>query len=830
MADLRGCRSPLKLPRILGEAQSRGPKIALVEVNTGQQISYAELAEAVRCGAGWLVDVGVRPRDVVALCAPSSIDFVVAWYAALSVGAVITTVNPLSTEEEAASQFERTGTRWLFTTAELLSSKLSEPANRIDTLQGIFVFDNAATQSGDGFVPASDLRSELSVRRFDAVGFGTRAVAYPDGSRGAARGVLPVELGSDDVAWLAPSSGTTGRPKIVELTHRNLVASLDLQLRAQHVTERDVNLALPPMFHVYGQAMLNSALKRGATVVILPRFELELFLRAIEDYHVTRADIVPPVAVMLAKNDLVDDFDLSSLRLLTSAAAPLSIDVARACGKRLGVRVVQAFGMTEAAGGTHFGLDEGPDRPDSVGPALPGIECRVVDPDTGMEMNVGEQGELLIRSPGLMRGYLDDPAATAAAIDADGWLHNGDIVTADSEGWYRVTDRLKELIKYNGYQVAPAELEDVLLAHPGVADAAVVRSPDEAAGEVPKAFVVRQPGAAAVDAEELIAWVAGRVAPYKRVRRVEFTDTIPKSASGKILRRQLIDLEYRAAAQRRDLTGLVVMMSGGGRGLGRMLATELAGDGATVGLLARSDDELAAAVAEIKRAGGTAEAIAVDITDRTSLAAAVGELIERIGEPDVLINNAGITGPIGPLWDVDSDEWARTFEVNVVGAFALTRLVLPGMVARGRGRVINITSNAAVYRWPLVSAYASSKAALVKLSETLAVETARDGVSVLSFDPGLLPIGISAPAMAGGTADPDSAEGRVSAWIRKRIADGHGAEPEQAIRQLVRLSAGDADRLSGRHLTVIDDLDGVLSNIERVERDDLHYLRLRTAR
>jgi acyl-CoA synthetase (AMP-forming)/AMP-acid ligase II len=174
------------------------------------------------------------------------------------------------------------------------------------------------------------------------------------------------------------------------------------------------------------------------------------------------------------------------------------------------------------------------------------VECRVVDPETGQDRGPGEPGELLVRSPGVMRGYLDDPAATAAAIDPDGWLRTGDIVTVDADGWYRVTDRLKELIKYKGYQVAPAELEDVLLAHPAVADVAVVRSPDEAAGEVPKAYVVRKRGAAPADAQELMTWVAERVAPYKRVRRVEFTDSIPKSAAGKILRRQLVEREYQA--------------------------------------------------------------------------------------------------------------------------------------------------------------------------------------------------------------------------------------------------------------------------------------------
>jgi acyl-CoA synthetase (AMP-forming)/AMP-acid ligase II len=197
--------------------------------------------------------------------------------------------------------------------------------------------------------------------------------------------------------------------------------------------------------------------------------------------------------------------------------------------------------MTELAGGTHIVPDDGPDRLDGIGPALPGVECRVVDPATGSDTPPGEPGELWIRSESAMRGYLDDRQATASMVDADGWVHTGDVVTVDEEGWFRVTDRIKELIKYKGFQVAPAELEDVLLTHPAVADVAVVRSPDEHAGEVPKAFIVpRLP----VAADELMAWVAERVASYKRIRRVEFVEQIPKSPSGKILRRLLLDREH----------------------------------------------------------------------------------------------------------------------------------------------------------------------------------------------------------------------------------------------------------------------------------------------
>ena len=817
----------MRLPEfVLGQARSRGAKPALIEADSGREISYARLANAVRGAAKWLAGAGMRPGDVVALCLPNSIEFVIAWYAASSAGAVITAVNSVLPDEEIASHLRRTSTRWLVTTDGLFTSKLAAVAMNLQGLAGAFVLGAGSVVSADGAGPVA------APRRFDALSFGTGQAPGTDDAHGVPGGdakSAPLGLGSDDVAMLAPSSGTTGRPKIAVLTHRNLVAAQDMLAHAQFVTEQDVALALAPMFHIYGlQGTLNPGLLQGATIVILPRFELGAFLQAIQNYHVTRADVVPPIAVQLAKSELIAEFDLSSLRLLLSAAAPLSIDVARACAERLGVHVAQAFGMTEAAGGTHFGLIHGPDHPDSIGPALPGMQCRVVDPDTGQDRDPGQPGELLVRAPSVMRGYLDDPSATAAAIDAKGWLHTGDIVTVDAEGWYRVTDRIKELIKYKGYQVAPAELEDVLLAHPAVADVAVVRSPDEAAGEVPKAFVVRKPGSVPVDAQELMTWVAERVAPYKRVRRVEFTDSIPKSASGKILRRELVEREYQAAARQLDLTGMVVLVSGGGRGLGRLIAAELARAGAAVGLLARSTGQLSEAITEIEQAGGTAAAVTADVTDEQSLGAAVADLTARLGQPDVLINNAGVSGPIGPLWDVDPKEWTRTFDVNVNGAFALTRAVLPQMIQRGHGRIINITSNAGVYRWPLASAYAASKAALVKLSETLAVETSRYGVAVFSFHPGLLPIGLP-NELVSGEPDPGTAAGQVLTWVRDQIAAGHGADPAQAVRQLVRLAAGDADRLSGRHLSVTDDLDAVLASIDQVQRDELYYLRLRTA-
>ncbi len=279
----------------------------------------------------------------------------------------------------------------------------------------------------------------------------------------------------------------------------------------------------------------------------------------------------------------------------------------------------------------------------------------------------------------------------------------------------------------------------------------------------------------------------------------------------------------------RDLRGTVALVSGGGRGVGRLLAVELASAGAAVGLIARSAAELAMVVRDVERSGGTAAAAPCDVTDQRATAAAVAELASKLGPANLLINNAGVSGPPGQLWDVSATEWWRAFEINIGGAFALTRLVLPDMIAAGKGRVVNITSYAGVYRWPLMSAYAASKAALVKLTETLAAETRPFGISVFSADPGLLPIGLGEAALKS-HAGPQTPEGLVFGWIRGQLESGRGADPAKAVRLILMLASGRCDRLSGRHLTAADDLDTLLDKIDSIERDDLHTLRLRRSR
>jgi acyl-CoA synthetase (AMP-forming)/AMP-acid ligase II len=336
----------------------------------------------------------------------------------------------------------------------------------------------------------------------------------------------------------------------VMLTHRNLVANIcqvtaRIRVRADGSAARREIAALP-FFHIYGLvSIMNIPLYSGGTVVTMPRFDLAEFLRVVQDYRITRACVVPPIVLALAKHPLVDEFDLSSLEFMNSGAAPLSAELEVACGERLGCRMMQGYGLTETSPTTHWVGDElAGQMPGAIGPLVPNTECRLLDVTTGEDVPPGEPGELCVRGPQVMKGYLNNPEATARTIDSDGWLHTGDVAQIDADGSLRIVDRIKELIKYKGYQIAPAELEALLLTHPAIADAAVIPLADEEAGEVPKAFVV---ASAPITPEEVTQFVAERVAPYKRVRTVEFVEEIPKAASGKILRRVLIDRERAAA-------------------------------------------------------------------------------------------------------------------------------------------------------------------------------------------------------------------------------------------------------------------------------------------
>jgi acyl-CoA synthetase (AMP-forming)/AMP-acid ligase II len=311
--------------------------------------------------------------------------------------------------------------------------------------------------------------------------------------------------------------------------------------------EGDVTIAVLPFFHIYGMVVIMMlGLASGGTIVSMPRFDLVEFLGVVQKYKVSILPLVPPIVLGLVKHPAVAQFDLSSVRLVFSGAAPLGEDIARALSTKLGCPVVQGYGMTEASPVTHLSpTRNSPFKPGSAGKVVPNTEVKIVDVVTGAEMDRGQEGELLIRGPQIMTGYLNRPEETAACLDREGWYHTGDVGYVDEDGFFFIVDRTKELIKYKGMQVAPAELEALLLTHPAILDAAVVRRSDEEAGEVPKAFVVLKPDEAsrATTSLAIMDWVAGRVAPHKRIRHLEFTEQIPKSASGKILRRVLMDAD-----------------------------------------------------------------------------------------------------------------------------------------------------------------------------------------------------------------------------------------------------------------------------------------------
>ncbi|GLW69824.1 AMP-dependent synthetase [Kitasatospora phosalacinea] len=521
--------APLDLPvheAVLGGCATgeHADRPALVDGLTGRSTSYRELDAGSRRLAAGLAEAGVGRGDVVALFSPNSTAYPLAFYGTTRTGATVTPVSSLATPSELAGQLRDSDARWIVTTADLLP--VARQAAAEHPVAEIFVCDAAA-----GHRSLADLA----------------ATAAPEPE--------PRIDPAADLAVLPYSSGTTGLPKGVMLTHRSVSTNLVQVDALLGPAPGERVLAVLPFFHIYGlTALLNRPLRARSTVVVLPRFDLEQFLSAIQRHRIEAVYVAPPIVLALAKHPLVDRFDLSSVRYVLSAAAPLDAELAAAAARRLGLpHLLQGYGMTELSPVTHVVPPGEPHPPvGTVGRLAPGTELRVRSLDAPhRDLGPGEDGELLLRGPQLMAGYLGKESDTAATVDPEGWLHTGDVGRVDAEGWLFVVDRVKELIKYKGHQVAPAELEALLLTHPGIVDAAVVGVPDAHGAEHPKAYVVPAFGCELAE-QEVVEYVARRVAPYKKVREVEFLEAVPKSASGKVLRREL---RARAAERERRPDG-----------------------------------------------------------------------------------------------------------------------------------------------------------------------------------------------------------------------------------------------------------------------------------
>jgi acyl-CoA synthetase (AMP-forming)/AMP-acid ligase II len=474
---------------VLGGAAERGDHPAFIDGATGDVTTYADLAAKVDAVAALLQSRGVAKGSVVGLIGPNTAEWGIAYHAILGAGAIVTPMNPLLTDEEIARQVDNSG-------ANLV----------IDDAPGL------VAEAEDGAKPAE------------------------------------VEVDPEDLAVLPYSSGTTGLMKGVMLTHRNLVANIEQAWNSMPLGPDDTLVGVLPYFHIYGQTVvLNLGLAKGSTIVNMARFDLDQLLEIIEGHGVTWLHVAPPVILAFATAPQVEGRDLTKIKLVISGAAPLDADLAGRAEARIGAPIRQGYGMTELSPVSHKSrlarVAETP--PGSVGALIPNTEARLVDPETGEDAAEGEEGEIWVRGPQVMMGYLNNAEATAETLVEDGWLRTGDIGRIDENGFFFIVDRLKELIKYKGYQVPPAELEAVLVSHSKVKDAGVIGVPNEDGEEVPKACVVVDDG---VEGEELIAYVAERVAPYKRIREVEFVDEVPKSPSGKILRRVLREQHGAAKA------------------------------------------------------------------------------------------------------------------------------------------------------------------------------------------------------------------------------------------------------------------------------------------
>ena len=496
---------------VLQRVDELGDKSALIDGTSGRALSYNELSSQIKHLAAGLNQRGFKKGDVCAVFCPNLPEYATIFLGVAAVGGINTTVNSLYSTNDLIHQFTDSRAKFLITIPAFMDRAL--PAADKCGIEEIFVLGEA-----EGATPFSELLKND--------GIAPEVTIDP----------------KNDLVALPYSSGTTGLSKGVMLTHENLVSDMVLTTSINTITDKDVLIGVLPFFHIYGMVLiLNLAIYRGVTLVTMPRFDLEQFLQIVEKYKITCLNLVPPLVLALSKHPLVDNYDVSSIRLISSGAAPLGQELEQACANRLNCQIYQGYGLTEVAGASHVNTIPVPsDKVGAVGQVVPNTYSKIIDTESGKELGINEQGEVLIKGPHVMKGYLNNEEATKHCIDGDGWFHTGDIGYADEDGYFFIVDRVKELIKYKAYQVAPAELEAILVSHEAIADAAVIPSPDEEAGEIPKGFIVLS---SEISAEEIMKFVAEQVAPHKKIRKIEIVDEIPKSASGKILRRVLVEQE-----------------------------------------------------------------------------------------------------------------------------------------------------------------------------------------------------------------------------------------------------------------------------------------------
>uniref|UniRef100_A0A0E0CGK1 4-coumarate--CoA ligase n=1 Tax=Oryza meridionalis TaxID=40149 RepID=A0A0E0CGK1_9ORYZ len=499
-----------------------GARPCLIDGQTGESYTYAEVEAASRRAAAGLRRMGVGKGDVVMSLLRNCPEFAFSFLGAARLGAATTTANPFYTPHEVHRQAEAAGARVIVTEACAVEKVREFAAARgvpVVTVDGAF----------DGCV---EFREVLAAEELDA----------------------DADVHPDDVVALPYSSGTTGLPKGVMLTHRSLITSVAQQVDGEnpnlYFNKDDVILCLLPLFHIYSlNSVLLAGLRAGSTIVIMRKFDLGTLVDLVRKHNITIAPFVPPIVVEIAKSPRVTAEDLASIRMVMSGAAPMGKDLQDAFMAKIPNAVLgQGYGMTEAgpvlAMCLAFAKEPFKVKSGSCGTVVRNAELKIVDPDTSASLGRNQSGEICIRGEQIMKGYLNDPEATKNTIDEDGWLHTGDIGFVDDDDEIFIVDRLKEIIKYKGFQVPPAELEALLITHPEIKDAAVVSMKDDLAGEVPVAFIVRTQGSEITE-DEIKKFVAKEVVFYKRINKVFFTDSIPKNPSGKILRK---DLRARLAA------------------------------------------------------------------------------------------------------------------------------------------------------------------------------------------------------------------------------------------------------------------------------------------